>query len=116
MAECRRWLGLCDTPLHTSSRVRHALPYMEASITDTRAYEAATSSVEIVESILVLIRPWFMSVDEGWLWTCRYSSVSSDRLVALQIERQELSGHVSIAVIGRYDEASPQCHHPIESE
>ena len=57
-----------------------------------------------------------MSFGEGRLWTCRYCHMSSDRLVALQIKRQEVSDHVSIAVIGRCDEVSPQWQNPNESE
>jgi len=50
------------------------------------------------------------------VWTRRYCHMSSDRLVAQQIKRQEVSDHVSTAVIGRWDEASPQRQNLIVSE
>jgi len=100
-----------------SSRVCRALPYMmEASITDARAYEATTLSVDVAELYSCRSDCHLMSFGEGRLWTCRYCHMSSDRLVAQQIKRQEVSRHVSTVAIGRCDEASPQCQNPIESE
>jgi len=86
------------------------------SVTDARAYEATTLSVDVVELYSCRSDCHFMSFSEGRLWTCRYCHMSSDRLVAQQIKRQDVSSHVSTAVIGRCDEASPQCQNPIESE
>lgn len=98
------------------SRVCRALPYMGASITDTRAYEPTTLSVHAVKAYSCRSDCWFLSFGEvRQLWTCRYCHMSSDRLVALLIKRKEVSGHVSIAVIGRCVDVSPQYQNPIES-
>jgi hypothetical protein len=111
-----RWrLRYCGTPLHTS--LASVAPYrIWGRLSQTRAYEPTTLSVDAVKAYSCRSDYWFLSFGEvRQLWTCRYCHMSSDRLVALLIKRQEVSSHVSIAVIGRCADISPQYQNSIES-